>query len=110
MSLSTCCLCCVMGIPGSGKSFLCSQLSAIASQEGVNCRIVEFDVEELESNTQGVFSSEEWRAGRKRSHQLIASALSEPSDRPTIVLVDDVCDLRSMRRELYVLAREGMRS
>lgn len=110
---------CMCGLPGAGKSTLASLLLENLRSTGLPARVVRFDDALDERLLQrGGFNAETWRSARNESFEQLAAALcgscgcggegAHDCERPLVVLVDDNMQLPSMRREVYVVAREGV--
>eukprot|EP00056_Hartaetosiga_gracilis_P006173 m.93782 g.93782 ORF g.93782 m.93782 type:complete len:297 (-) comp12399_c0_seq1:785-1675(-) len=116
----------VCGLPGSGKSYLSSLLMAYCSQQqqplttsselkGFEWERVDFDdicapvsPSSQENNNIGGRECDEipWKLKRRRAIAIVEQLISTNLKKRVVVVVDDTFHLRSMRRELYQIARE----
>eukprot|EP00700_Malawimonas_jakobiformis_P001976 EC722930.1.p1 GENE.EC722930.1~~EC722930.1.p1 ORF type:complete len:171 (+),score=10.01 EC722930.1:76-588(+) len=104
----------LFGIPGSGKShwrMLIKKGPHLSSflRENVDVREIVFDDFE-DAMLGGCFTQEAWHQARElalqKLNELLASAAQQQSG-CTVILVEDVLYLRSMRREVYRIARDA---
>jgi nucleoside-triphosphatase THEP1 len=98
----------VCGIPGSGKS---TAVGLIVSELSTSYRVLECHLDEFEDEcrrSESDFDADAWRLGRQRALYAVQQALlSSGSTGPEVIVVDDVFELRGMRREIQRLARDG---
>ena len=98
----------LMGLPAVGKSTVARGVAA-AADDSLRVDVVRFD-DDLEARgaVAEAFDAEQWRASRAASlarvRSLLEAAPGDGVDR--VVVADDNCEYRSMRRELFVAARD----
>ena len=97
----------LMGLPAVGKSTVARGVAA-AADDSLRVDVVRFD-DDLEARgaVAEAFDAEQWRASRAASLARVRSLLEAAGggvDR--VVVADDNCEYRSMRRELFVAARD----
>ena len=97
------------GLPAAGKSTITRALLAREDERAV--KIVSFDDDLDRAGAFDAWSPETWHAARAASLDRLRAACALPRDphrtRPRIVVADDNNPLRSMRHELYQLARDA---
>jgi tRNA uridine 5-carbamoylmethylation protein Kti12 len=99
------------GIPGSGKSHVATKTREFFSA-AYDVRVVSFDSIErsLRVNT-AQFERDCWKDSRAYAYDLVRLELSRALDaeapKAALVIVDDTMQYSSMRRQMYVAAREG---
>ena len=91
----------VIGIPGAGKSSFASRLA----QHFNGCRVIYFD---SYVDAECVWSENTFKQYRELALNDVNQILTE-SNRPkeSVLIIDDIMYLKSMRREIYVLARDN---
>ena len=99
-----------VGIPGSGKSTLCSSMQSELLQKGHECYLLEFDLveENIQKQKQAEgFDAEIWKQAREEIHLQVQEILSQQCTSGDIyVLLDDNFYYKSMRKPYYKLAAE----
>lgn len=97
-------LLCLIGLPGSGKTILAESLKTYFAENGVNAECIEYDmhIEEIHC-TDG-----EWKRQR---HELLESVRRvagefKKSAGKSVIVLDDNFYYRSMRYEVYRIAKE----
>lgn len=98
------------GLPGCGKSSLCSALQGLACDDLRIC-CVDFDATPYE----GGWSSAKWHQQRAESLRLVAAGLASMLEslrtskaRRTVLLCDDNSFYRSMRRSIHSIVRSAV--
>jgi len=97
------CLCLLIGPPGGGKSYLAGRIVAQLRRQSLRVERVEYDAE-YEDGKGGTLDESTFKLYRERSQDRVRAALSEGTY--DVVVADDIMYLRSMRREMYTLARD----
>lgn len=97
------------GLPGAGKSALAS---ALATSPPLDATVSLIDADAIESAARGTdtWSRETWRSSRMELLSRVAAAISgarDARDARALIIVDDNAWLKSMRRALWVLARDA---
>ena len=92
------CVCLLFGAPGSGKTHISKHLDDLLQSKGHRVQCIRFDDDEGDD-----FDENSFKLMRSCSKDRVRLALQR-SD-VDIVVVDDIMYLASMRRELYVIAR-----
>lgn len=105
----------VMGLPASGKSCLCRALERrglqLEQDGGKELEVVVLDFDELvpvvpgQQQSASPSSKQTWKARRKEALEHVRSLCQDQGFGERVVLVDDTLHLRSMRRELFNIAR-----
>eukprot|EP00055_Hartaetosiga_balthica_P011039 m.49148 g.49148 ORF g.49148 m.49148 type:complete len:298 (-) comp7437_c0_seq1:416-1309(-) len=105
----------VCGLPGSGKSFVSSLLLGIlqhGTQDAVDGDWVGIDFDDICEGEgkcpsciqdDGIMEEKQWKEKRKEAINVVEGLLHQNK----CVIVDDTFHLRSMRRQLYQVAREA---
>lgn len=94
-------LLCLCGLPGGGKSTLAGALAASPRLRacGIAVRVVSYDDD--------VVAGAAWRDAHAASRERVLASLAASADGPCVIVSDDNAWLRSMRRELWALARDA---
>ena len=114
------CLLSFCGLPGAGKTTLAKRLVRYLTEKHPNVlpKLISFDEVGEQAGLDEEYSPEVWKANRRKAHSLVESELKQDLDvdaacQPReswkgekLVIVDDNMHLRSMRRQLYLLARK----
>lgn len=96
------------GLPGAGKSTVCAQLAqALAVPVHTTC-LDGLQADEVARAGGSEWSPQAWHASRATAMSTVKHLLDTAAE-PCILLVDDNAWLRSMRRQLYTLARDAPR-
>ncbi|EGD79067.1 hypothetical protein PTSG_02035 [Salpingoeca rosetta] len=115
----------VMGLPGSGKSTLCALLRELLVKQGyADVAVVDFDDAAVHDGDRDSVSEATWKEQRRMALAKVEALLQAPpcgegagngdgndagsqvQRRDAVVIVDDTLHLRSMRRELFRIARQ----
>jgi len=110
------CLLALCGLPGAGKTTLSRRMvrHLTENHSKVLPKLISFDEVGEEAGLGEEYSPEVWKANRRKAHSLVESELKQDPDdarqvgreKKKLVIVDDNMHLRSMRRQMYLLARK----
>jgi len=105
------CLLALCGLPGAGKTTLSRRMARHLAETHpkVLPKVISFDEVGEQAGLGEEYSPEVWKANRRKAHSLVESELKQdPGDagQKKLVIVDDNAHLRSMRRQMYLLARK----
>lgn len=92
------CVCLLIGAPGSGKTYISKHLDDLLQSKGYRVQRISFD-----DNVGDDFDENSFKLMRSCSKDRVRVALQRAD--VDILVVDDIMYLASMRRELYVIAR-----
>lgn len=99
----------VCGTPGSGKTYFCEQLKDRLSSlksEATFCHIFSYDAHEIRKDlwNERTFKDSRFRA-QKEVERVIDGLLQLGRHSKSLVLIDDIMYLRSMRKQIFILAK-----
>ena len=114
------CLVVLCGLPGAGKTTLSENLvrevektHGSTSSLKVVPKHIAFDEvggDDVQGRSSSEYDPDVWKKNRRKAHELVEAEVStapvELGEERKLVIVDDNMHLRSMRRQMYLLARQ----
>ena len=97
------CVILLCGCPGSGKSKFMRMMVSSFNSIGIKSKSISYDEESLDRS---VWNGTSYKLSRNRGISALQRALKSNNSNAKLIIVDDTMHLRSMRREVYVTARE----